>query len=173
MIILTSANEAKRLAVEGFASRHRPGEQVRVLSCPSLVAHTPADDEEAIQGCLNRIRYAAGQMDRVPDGSLYVALEGLVSTNRFGAFVCGWAVIATTDLSRYLYGCSTKVKLPEELASLLRQGDSLGEVMSRAYPHVPQPERERLGANGLVTGGAFTRVHEFNGALECAWAVQR
>jgi non-canonical (house-cleaning) NTP pyrophosphatase len=164
IFVLSSANEAKRVAAESVL-RELYGDafELRTVEVNSGVSETPITDDEGIQGCLERI---AGAKQAVPDADGYVGLEGIITTNRYGTFLCGWAVIALAD-GRIGYGCSAKIRLPDELLENFDSFKKLASLTAEKYPG-RAGDLPSIGTNGVLTGGMYTRVDEFRDALRCA-----
>lgn len=163
-IILTSTNEAKTLAVQKVAAALFPDAIVECLKVETGVSTTPMTDEEGILGGLNRI-YEARKMDASAD--LYVGLEGILTHNEYGAFICGWAVVESHDGKR-AYGCSGKVQLPPFIAEHVTDFKELSDEVKTRYPSELAGEMSVLGSNGVITNKHYTRVDEFEDALMCA-----
>lgn len=164
IFVLSSTNEAKRDAAESVL-RELYGDtfELRTVEVDSGVAETPTTDDEGIQGCLGRIANAE-QASANADG--YLGLEGIITTNKFGTFLCGWAVIKLAD-GTMGYGCSAKIRLPDELLENFDSFKKLGALTAERYPDRAS-ELPSIGTNGVLTGGMYTRVDEFRDALRCA-----
>jgi non-canonical (house-cleaning) NTP pyrophosphatase len=130
----------------------------------SGVSSTPTSDDEGIKGALLRATIAE---QKVPGCAGYIGLEGIISSNTYGAFLCGWAVVKMRD-GNIGYGCSAKVRLPDQLVDGFDSSVRLSDITAAAYP-----DRAHLlpaiGTNGIVTNGVYTRVDEFTDALRCAF----
>lgn len=163
--VLCSNNLAKRAATEQILGQLYGDDFV--LTCvdaESGVSETPDSDEEGIQGALGRIADARQQ---VSTADAYIGLEGIITRNQYGTFLCGWAVVSTKDETNYM-GCSAKVQLPESLLDDLTSFRKLSEITAQMYPERAH-ELPNIGTNGVITNGLYTRVDEFIDALSCAF----
>jgi len=167
--VLGSTNQAKRVAagtiVEGIY-----GTSVELVSLSveeslaSQIPQTPTSDDEGINGALLRAKYAE---ERMPRCSGYIGLEGVINTNSFGSFLGGWAVVRLST-GEVGIGCSARVQLPERLMAEFNEFRKLSEITAAAFPE-DSSRLPEIGTNGVVTGGAYTRVDEFTDALRCAF----
>lgn len=164
-IILTSTNEAKIEATKKTARNFFGQAEIVALKVETGVSNTPLTDEEGILGALNRIKEAR-KIDSSAD--LYVGLEGILTRNKYGVFICGWAVVESQDNKR-AYGCSGKVELPPFIASNVKDFNELSEKVKKEYPSKLIEEIATIGSNGIITDHSYTRVDEFEDALMCAF----
>lgn len=164
-IILTSTNNAKIEATKKTAEKLFGEVEMVTLKVETGVSNTPLTDEEGIEGALNRIKEAK-RIDGSAD--LYVGLEGILVQNKYGFFICGWAVVESKDNKR-AYGCSGKVELPPFIASHIESFKELSDEVKKRYPSGLVEEMAMLGSNGIITNRSYTRVDEFEDALMCAF----
>lgn len=164
LIIVCSKNAAKNDAVKEVMNNFFDSYKIKSLNTNSGVSETPVGDEEGITGCLNRIKDALEQ-DR--SGYLYVAMEGILVVNKYGSFLCGWTVIYNNKLDEYYYGCSSKVKIPDEIISNLDKSKRLSDVVAK-YVGSTDEEVSLIGTNGILTHGVYTRTAEFVDSVLCA-----
>jgi len=164
-VVLSSVNEAKVEAVRRVVFRLFGDCEVVGLKVETGVSATPTTDEEGIEGALNRIGNA---MEVDGDADVYVGLEGIVTRNSFGTFLCGWAVLRDRD-GREAYGCSAKVRLPSFIGDSVEGFRELSDIVKENYPSDLVGEMSVLGSNGVITEGLYTRVDEFEDALLCAF----
>lgn len=169
IFVLSSTNEAKLGAAESVL-RELYGDafELRSVEVNSGVSETPTTDDEGIQGCLMRITNAE---QAIADADGYLGLEGIIVTNSYGAFLCGWAVVRLADGTTG-YGCSAKIRLPDELLENFDSFKKLATLTAEKYPDRAS-ELPRIGTNGVLTGGMYTRVDEFRDALRCALGTIR
>jgi non-canonical (house-cleaning) NTP pyrophosphatase len=165
--VLGSKNEAKLQAAEVLL-REVYGKDftLEYVGVDSGVSQTPTNDDEGIRGALQRI---ANTEKALPNRDGYFGLEGIITTNTYGTFLCGWAVLKLKD-GRVGYGCSAKVRLPDELMEGFASFRRLSDIMAVAYPNQAMLLPEQ-GTNGVLTNGMYTRVDEFTDALRCAFGV--
>lgn len=164
IFVLSSTNEAKRNAAESVLRElHGDDFELRGVEVDSGVSETPVTDDEGIQGCLGRI---ANAERAIPGADGYLGLEGIVTTNKYGTFLCGWAAIKLAD-GQIGYGCSAKVRLPDELIENFDSFKKLAILTAEKYPD-RAAELPSIGTNGVITDGMYTRVDEFCDAMRCA-----
>lgn len=161
--VLSSTNKAKSEAVRQVLSEFYPESELVCVDVDSGVSKTPDTDDEGIQGCINRIEQAK---KTIPDADGYLGLEGIITRNTFGVFICGWCVVEIGN--KQGVGCSAKVQLPESIASQISTFGELGKMVKDTYPSDLVNEIDLIGTNGVVTNKGYTRVDEFIDALKCA-----
>lgn len=166
-IILCSDNEAKIASTQQICTSIFGDFSLYHQGSHSGVSETPHNDAEAIKGCHTRIDYIEKTIDNHVD--YIIALEGLIEKNIIGSFVYGWAVIKDTRENAFYYGCSGKVMLPENVISALDKDMKLSEVVLFLYPKTTKSDMDKIGTNGVLTNGLYTRVDEFETALKCAF----
>lgn len=166
-IVLCSNNKAKISAARNICSELYPNFTLSHYNVFSGVSETPETDKEAIKGCHMRIENLENTCNYQAD--FIIALEGLTEKTAFGSFVYGWAVIKNVVINKYYYGCSGKVMLPEAVSSRLSKDDKLSELILGLYQNISEADMDRLGTNGILTNGLYTRIHEFETALKCAF----
>ncbi|WP_336749926.1 inosine/xanthosine triphosphatase [Pantoea vagans] len=165
--LLTSVNEAKINSLKNVCSAIFKDFTVTYKSAESGVSQTPDNDDEAINGCHARISDIEASLSAPVD--YIIALEGLIERKDFGDFVYGWAMIKDVSTSLFYYGCSGKVMLPAGVVDKIGRESKLSEVIISLYPHISWSDMNRLGTNGVLTKGVYTRVNEFETALRCAF----
>lgn len=163
-IIVCSKNIAKNTAVEKVMKLYFEDFEIKSLETNSGVSETPIGDDEGINGCLNRIDDALNQY---ASGDLYVAMEGILSNTDFGSFICGWTVIYNKAENEYYYGCSSKVKIPEEIIEKASKDTRLSDVVAE-FVGSSDDEISKIGTNGVLTNGSYTRTDEFMDSVMCA-----
>ncbi|MBR0844154.1 DUF84 family protein [Bradyrhizobium liaoningense] len=166
VIVAVASTNAAKLAATRRAFSDALQQDIELCSqqVQSAVSETPSTDEEAVVGCLNRLSGMG-----FPSGAKYsVALEGMLERRSFGSFLYGWAVIREASSRRVSIGCSGKVMVPEALLRGFRDGYRLSDWIAGRYPDANVETVVRLGSNGLISKGRYTRVHEFDTALRCA-----
>ncbi|MGM3184869.1 DUF84 family protein [Dickeya oryzae] len=166
-LLLASDNEAKISSVRNTCSFVFENFTLKHKSVESGVSETPQSDDEAISGCQTRIKNIELVQDSYVD--YIIALEGLTEKTSFGNFVYGWAVIKDVVTSELYYGCSGKVMLPAIVAEKLDKKIKLSDIILGLNPEISQSDIDKVGTNGVLTGGLYTRVDEFETALKCAF----
>ena len=164
---LASENDAKIVSVRNVCSSLFSDFTIIPKTVGSGISETPQNDEEAITGCHIRINNIESIVTNHPD--YIIALEGLTETNSFGSFVYGWAVIKEIATSKFYYGCSGKVMLPVVVAEKLDKKVKLSDIVMSLNPEISKSDMDKMGTNGVLTKGLYTRVHEFETALKCAF----
>ena len=164
LIVVCSKNAAKNDAVKNVMKQYFESFEIVSTETNSGVSETPIGDEEGITGCYNRIKDAIIQNAA---GNYYVAMEGILSTNKYGTFICGWTVIYNKSLDEYYYGCSAKVKVPDEIIKRTTKSQRLSDVVAEFVGNTGD-EISKVGTNGVLTNGTYTRTDEFTDSVECA-----
>ena len=164
-IVLTSTNLAKRTAAQETFAKYFSSFSLQCLEVDSGVSKTPTTDQEGITGCLNRIKKARQQ---IPNADIYIGLEGVISKNKYGAFVYGWCVVETVKPNRQAMAASAKVMLPKYIAKKAKSFKELSLVMKKHYPSKLSQQINKIGTNGIITNKKYTRIKEFEDALDCA-----
>lgn len=163
-IIICSKNLAKNNAVKNVMKDFFEEFEIISLETKSGVSETPIGDEEGITGCINRIKDARKQEEI---GDLYVAMEGILSETTYGTFLCGWTVIYNKEDDEYCYGCSAKVKVPDEIIKKTTKTQRLSDVVAELVGNTGE-EVSKIGTNGILTNGLYTRTDEFTDSVLCA-----
>lgn len=166
VIALCSENKAKMKATKEICSLAFHNFSLGCYSVSSGVSETPDSDEEALVGCHRRIENLQAVLGGEAD--LIIALEGLTETTSFGTFLYGWAVLKHVASGKIFYGCSGKIMLPEDVAGSLSRNIKLSDLVLEKFVSVSREDLERLGTNGILTDGMYTRSDEFSTALRCA-----
>jgi inosine/xanthosine triphosphatase len=147
-----SANPAKIKAAQPFIDFFEKAELISYNS-DSLVSDQPFSDEETKKGAMNRA------LDCVSQGAaIGIGLEGGVMEMQDGIYLCNWGAVADTD-GNILTAAGARILLPPSIASGLRNGTVLGELMSKM---TNDPEiRKKDGAIGVFTRGMLSRGEMF------------
>lgn len=164
IVVVCSNNKAKNDAVEYVMKQFLERFEMKSLETNSGVSETPIGDEEGISGCLNRINDAREQDE---SGNLYVAMEGILTETTHGTFLCGWTVIYNKDENEFYYGCSAKVKVPDEIIEKTSKSKRLSDVVAK-FVDSTDDEVSKIGTNGIFTKGVYTRTDEFIDSVTCA-----
>ncbi len=163
-IVVCSKNAAKNKAVEEVVKRFFSNYNIESLETDSGVSETPIGDDEGIKGCVNRIEDAKSQSS---SANLYIAMEGILTKSTVGTFLCGWTVVYNNDSNEYYYGCSAKIKIPDEIINNLTKEQRLSDVVAE-YMGSTEKEVSVFGTNGMLTHGSYTRTDEFIDSVLCA-----
>jgi len=158
-----SGNPVKRRAVEAVldAGTDGFGEAATVEAVPvdSGVSEQPYGCEETVLGAENRARnvLAAGSYD------LGVGIEGGVAEIDAapGLYLVMWA--AASDGTTLERGSGPAIRLPDGIASRVRNGEELGPVMDDVLEETGVARGR--GAAGALTGGRLTRRDALGAAV--------
>lgn len=165
-IVLTSTNKAKVAAVKKIFSKIFSKFDLICVDVDSGVSATPITDNEGITGSINRIE--AGKL-LVKKADYYIGLEGIITKNLGGTFICGWCAIECPKLARISFGCSGKVMIPDYISEKIKSFGELSCLVKDNYPSELVEKLDILGSNGVITNSMYTRVDEFEDAVNCAF----
>ncbi len=152
-VIIASKNPVKINAVKEAFAKMFPSEEFEFdgVSVSSGVSDQPMDNDETLQGALNRANNAK---TKFPNADYWVGIEGGIETteNEMSAFA--WIVIKAT-------GQMGKAKtsmffLPNKVVELIKQGKELGETDDIVFGHTNS--KQKNGAVGILTGNVVTRT---------------
>lgn len=76
-------------------------------------------------------------------------MEGILNQNKYGTFICGWTVIYDKKDDEYYYGCSAKVKVPDEIMEKFDKSIRFSDVVSKFVGSV-ESEISNYGTNGIL-----------------------
>lgn len=161
-IVICTLNEVKNNAVKNVIDKIWSGVDYISINSESGVFDQPLNDEEGIQGAINRAKYG---LENVTDAEYSIGLEGTVDETEYGMFLNGWAAIMHKDGEIGL-GCSGKVELPSYVAEKLKKGKELGPLIQEMMGD--DSIRNNVGTNGVLTKGLYSRTKEFQDAVSCA-----
>ena len=159
-IAVASTNPVKvQATLHGF-ERMFPGLsfEVKTVSVPSGVSDQPASDRETLQGALNRANNAA---IKIPDAHYWVGIEGGVAEHQGEMAAFAWVVIQSNGMvgkSR-----TGMFFLPNQIASLIRQGKELGEADDVVFSL--SNSKQANGAIGILTGDVIDRQQLYQHAI--------
>jgi non-canonical (house-cleaning) NTP pyrophosphatase len=149
------------------------GAQLVTRATESGVAPTPLHDDELRRGARQRAEtLAAGLLRRGEPADLYLGLEGGVHVEVGSPEVApavwlrSWCY--AWDGAHGTFGCGPSVRLPECIASPVRDGEDLAAVLDRVAGG--EDLRSRDGTWGYVTRGMLTRALAFETAVLAALA---
>ncbi|MDD5557740.1 MAG: inosine/xanthosine triphosphatase [bacterium] len=157
-----SLNRIKRRAVEEACRELFGGATVRPFRTDSGVSHTPATDDEIIEGAARRAAGAFGE----GGADFGVGLEGGVAQTPHGPILKGW--VAVFDGTRTFIGATPGLPLPASVMEKVRGGRELAHLMEEMTG--VEDVRSKQGAFGVLTGNRITRLQSFKLALYCAFA---
>jgi len=127
-ISLGTTSQEKRSILESVLEEHGCSAQIFPCKVESLVSDQPLSEAETITGAKNR---ALNAWNLKPSTDIGLGLEGgLVMIDGLFYLVCVAAIYKNPET--YFIGISSKLALPKEVSSQVKNGDQFGEVI-RAY----------------------------------------
>jgi inosine/xanthosine triphosphatase len=147
-VVVGSQNPVKVNAIQVIFKTY----EVTAKDVPSGVSLQPFSDEETMQGAITRAFYAKRY------GEIGIGLEGGVCETPFGLQVINYGALVDESKRVYLAG-GTRVPLPLEVSTKLKQGIELGDVMDQ-YSH-KMGVRHDEGAVGIFTNNLVKRQEIF------------
>ncbi len=150
-----SLNPVKVGAAREIISRIAPHVRVHGVAVPSGVPDQPWGDDETIRGAVARAHAARSALD----ADFGIGIEGgVVPDSDGGVRTCAWAAIVSRDGHEGVGG-SLSLRLPGDVARLVRDGLELGHAMD-AYSG-QENVKQGVGAVGILTGGLVTRQQAY------------
>jgi len=152
-IIVASTNPVKiGAALSGFQQMF-PSEtfEVKSINVPSGVPDQPMTVAETRQGATNR---ALNAREAMPEANYWIGIEGGIDTTANGQFeVFAWVIVLSPDRS----GASRTgtFTLPDEIASLVREGLELGKADDQVFGRANS--KQQNGAVGILTDDVIDR----------------
>ncbi|OQA68246.1 MAG: NTPase [Candidatus Diapherotrites archaeon ADurb.Bin253] len=162
-VAIGTENKAKIKAVESIIKEVWKDVEFSYHKTNSLVKDQPLSDEEAIKGAINRAKEAINK----GDADYGIGLEGTVNTNNYGMFLHGWVTIVD-KYGNIGFGQSASVHIPKTIEQRIKKGEELGPIIQELMNDEKNSIRHNEGTNGILTGGLYTRVKEFEDATRCA-----
>lgn len=152
-IVVASTNPVKITAALSGFQRMFPQEsfEVRGVSAASGVSDQPMSNAETLQGAFNRVADARAI---IPDADYWIGLEGGVEDRAGALEAFAWMVV--TDGTRTGKSRTASYYLPEETASLVRQGIELGHADDMIFGR--SNSKQQNGSVGLLTEDAVDRT---------------
>jgi len=164
-VAVGSTNPVKVAATERIVEDVFEGAQAVVsVAVDSGVSEQPTGRRETVTGAENR---AARALEAEPDAAYGVGIEGGVAdlADRPGLYLIMWA--AVTDGETIERGGGPSLRLPDDIAERVRDGEELGPVLDDVLD--TEGVKERAGAAGVLTGNAIDResalAHAVAGAV--------
>lgn len=147
IVAVGTENQAKIAAVVEIVALAFPDTQVdiRSHSVTSGVRDQPLTDNETIQGAVNRARTVS---EIEPNTDIAIGLEGGVQDTEFGMFLRGWVAVIETKTNRIFYGHSGGMRIPDDIADELRNGEELGPLTQKRNPHIEDTISNTIGTGG-------------------------
>lgn len=124
------------------------------INASSDVSEQPLSDQETIQGAINRSKNSLASTE----ADIGIGLEGGVVETEYGMFLCNWGAITDKQEKTFIAG-GARILLPDEIASEIKKGYVLGEVMAKFTSQKDIGKNE--GAVGIFTNGYVNRTEMF------------
>ncbi|MFV8827621.1 DUF84 family protein [Alkalihalobacterium sp. APHAB7] len=147
-----STNPAKISAVRSVFTQDKVN--TIGMEVGSGVSAQPFSDQETMEGALYRAK-ACLVNEQVQIG---FGLEGGVTETKAGLMLCNWGALVDRN-GEIIVASGAKIVLPEQIASQVRAGIELGEVIDRYAKE--RDVRKKGGAIGILTNGWVTRSSMF------------
>lgn len=162
-IAIGSTNPVKCNATQQVLSAIYPDATFASQEVESGVPAQPWGDEQTRQGALNRARATLA----TTGADIGVGLEAGVQENEFGLFTCAWCAIVDRG-DRVGIGGSSCIRLPDEVAKMIHNGQELGLAMDALSGE--DNIKQKAGAIGLLTKGLLTRQNAYEVVIKLALA---
>ena len=162
MIYIGSKNPTKVNAVKAVFKE----ENIISMDAPSSVPAQPFSDQETRKGAIQRAKFLIENMEAV----IAIGLEGGVSDEEEGMFLCNWGALVTKEGKIYVGG-GARILLPEEIAYHIRQGAELGDVIDHWANK--NDIRKKEGTIGIFTDGIVTRESMFEHVVRLLYGQWR
>lgn len=165
-IVFCSKNKAKTEAAEAvLKKKFGPFIDLIFHDSPSSVRATPFGSSECNEGAKNRI-YHAGRT--YGSASYIIGAEGGIITQNDRKFIGGFVAIRNR-LGRMYFGESRLIEIPKSIAQMIVPNKQLFDAIDHSvFKKELLDDKDRLGLNGLITSGKYTRIDEFKDALNMA-----
>ena len=124
------------------------------ISVDSGVKPQPMSNDEGITGAINRAKNSMSKAN----ADMGIGMEGTVDENPNGMFLTGWVAVVDST-GNVGIGSSGSIMLPEKIASRLREGEELGNVIDEMEND--QGIKAKQGTIGVLTNGTVKREDEF------------
>lgn len=160
-IAVATTNKGKLVGIKrAFAEHAASGRYSYALipiSVESGVSDTPLSDEEMLEGCSNRLM---ALRSIAPEADIYAAVEGGFALAGMRWYVRGWSLIHDKALDRTASASGASVQVPVAYSGLLRPAERFTDSLQQFGSDNAQALRD-LGANGVFSGGVYTRSDTF------------
>lgn len=159
-VIVASNNPVKINAAKIAFQIMFPGESFEFegASVLSGVSDQPSDNDETMQGALNRANNA---YKAIRSADFWVGIEGGVQKSAEGMEAFAWvAVKSSSGIGKARTGTFF---LPKRVVELIEQGKELGEADDIVFGHVNS--KQKNGAVGILTGDAIDRTKYYSDAV--------
>ena len=150
-IVVASKNPVKVNAIlKSFSACFSDQLEVVPVTVSSGVSDQPMDEDETLQGAINR---AAAARDEIPGADFYAGIEGGVALHNDRLFAFAWIVIANHEFESHAR--TATFELPPQIRELIFSGMELGDADDLVFNQ--QNSKQQNGAVGLLTNDRVTR----------------
>lgn len=154
IIAVGTGNRVKIRAARKALKMSKIEAEIVPVGVDSGVSPQPKSNAEAITGAINRAKASMSKAD----ADMGIGMEGTVYENGHGMFLTGWVAVVDNN-GNIGIGSSGSIMLPEKIASRLRNGEELGNVIEEMENE--QGIRANRGTIGVLTKGTVKREDEF------------
>lgn len=162
-IAVGSKNPLKLEAVESILKKLYPEAEYIPVEVDSGVSSTPLSNEETIAGARQRAREAI----TISRSDWGVGLEGGMARVRERWFSGVWCVIR--DGEKESMGGGVHFEIPDSVChGILEESREMGDCMDELAGM--KMTKQRMGAEGILTGGRIDRLRTFQNAIIYALA---
>lgn len=163
IIAVGTSNRVKISAARKALEISKIKAEIVPVSVDSGVNPQPMSNAEGITGAINRAKNSMSKAN----ADMGIGMEGTVDENPNGMFLTGWVAVVD-NAGNIGIGSSGSIMLPEKIASRLREGEELGNVIDEIENG--QGIKFNQGTIGVLTKGAVKREDEFVTAILLALA---
>ena len=157
-IIVGSTNKVKVNAAKEVLEPI--GHEIIGEETESGVSNQPFSDQETVEGAFNRASLACLH------GDIGIGLEAGVEELNGIYYLVNWGVLKTSD-QQVFYAGGTRLPLPIELVTPLKEGKELSEVIDAYSNRVDVRSNE--GAIGILTADFYGRKENFAHIIRLLW----
>ena len=162
-IAVGSKNPLKLQAVESVLENIFPGSEYTAVKAESGVSHTPLSNEETISGAGKRAEDAR----KITGADWGIGLEGGMVKIADSWFTCVWCIIR--DGEKETLGGGVHFQLPDRVVrGILDDKKEMGTCMDELTGMTMS--KQKMGAEGILTGGLIDRNTTFKIAVTYALA---
>ncbi len=132
------------------------------VNVPSGVSDQPMDEDETLQGAINRANNALAEK---PGADFYVGIEGGVAFRHERLFAFAWIVVLNSKFESHAR--TATFELPPEVCRLILSGMELGDADDQVFKK--KNSKQQNGAVGLLTQDRVTREILYQQAVMLAF----
>lgn len=164
-IVIGSKNSAKIESVKLAAQKVFPNLNINIVSIdvPSGVASQPLNDEETMNGAINRAKAAMNESQ----SEYAIGIEGGVQKVGNIWLECGWVCVIDSTGKMGL-GTSPRYQLSDKIMKRILAGVELADVIDEFSGM--QDVRSSAGAMGILSNGVLNRAEAYVSGIVFAFA---